>query len=162
MSDLNSFKEKAGDLLSKAAGTAKDLAGAAAAKTKQLSRITKLNMDIVAQKDAIRKACAELGQLYYENHHDAPEGLLLQACQEIDVAKEAIANMEAEIAALRAGPEEAQDAGFEAVVDATAAQADVQVEIVTEEDADHLFPDGEGGPAIPDIAPVTAPADPGE
>ena len=133
---MSDFREKAGAFFSQAAGTAKDLAVAAANKTKQVSRIAKLNMDIVSQKDTIKKAYAELGQLYYENHHDAPEGLLIQACQEIDVAKAAIEEMEAQIAQLKASgvEDDVQDADFETVVDQTAAQADIEVEIVEEPD----------------------------
>ena len=133
MSDFNDFKGKAGTIVSKAAGAAKNLASAAATKTKQVSRIAKLNMDIVSQKETIKKAYSELGKLYYENHHDAPEGLLLQSCQEIDVAKAAIADMEEEIAQLKAGAaDEIQDADFETVVDET--EADIEVEIIEEPD----------------------------
>lgn len=165
MSERNEFLDKAGAMLSKAAGTAKGLASAAAQRTKQLSRAAKLNMDIVTQKDIVRKAYAELGRLYYEYHHDAPEGLLAQACQEIDVANAAIADMEAEVALLRAGMEDVPEEDLETVVEKTAAQADVEVEIVTEEDADRLFQvsDEDSDVVItgPDT-PLTAAPDPGE
>ena len=138
MADFNDFKEKAGAFFSQAAQTTKELATAAADKARKVSRIAKLNMDIVSQKETIKKAYAELGQLYYENHHDAPEGLLSQSCQEIDVAKAAIADMEAEIAQLKSSEdtEQVQDGDFETVVDATAAQADIEVEITVEADDD--------------------------
>ena len=149
MSGFNDFLSKAGDFASRAAGKAKDLAGAAAEKTrdlagtaaertKQVSRIAKLNMDISGQKDTIKKAYAELGKLYYEAHHDSPEGLLAQVCQEIDLANAAIGSMEDEIAQLKQAMAEddapAEDADFEAVVDETAAEADVEVEIQVEEE----------------------------
>ena len=136
MAGFNDFMDKAGAFASKAAEKAKDLAGAAAVKTKQVSRIAKLNMDISAQKDTIKKAYAEIGRLYYEAHHDAPDPTVVQACGDVDTAKEAIAKMEAEIAQLKAemGPE-ANDADFESVVDETAAQADVEVEVTVEEPA---------------------------
>lgn len=156
MSGFNDFLSKAGDFASKAAGKAKDLAGVAAEKTKdfastaaertrQVSRIAKLNMDISTQKDTIKKAYAELGKLYYEAHHDAPEGLLAQVCQEIDLANAAIGAMEDEIAQLKQAMAEedapAEDADFEAVVDETAAEADVEVEIQVEEPAPEPEPE---------------------
>ena len=131
MSDFN-FKGKAGAFASKA----KSLASAAAAKTKQLSRIAKLNMDISGRRETVKKAYYELGKLYYEAHHDDPEGLLVQACQEIDLAKDDIAAMEAEIARLKENMQ-AQNADFETVVDETEAEAgaeDAPAEEETEEE----------------------------
>ncbi len=131
MSGFNDFMNKAGAFASKAAEKAKDAAVAAAAKTKQLSRIAKLNMDISGQKDTVRKAYAELGKLYYEAHHDDPEQAMAQVCQQIDMANAAIAALEEEIASLKAAEdEEAVDADFAAVVDET--EADVEVEIQEE------------------------------
>ena len=137
MAGFNDFLGKAGAFATKAAGKAKDMAGVAAVKTKQVSRIAKLNMDISGQKDTIKKAYAALGKLYYEAHHDAPEDILAQVCQEIDVANAAIAAMEEEIAALKTEmAESGEDADFETVVEETAAQADVEVEVeVVEEPA---------------------------
>ena len=131
MSGFNDFMNKAGAFASKAAEKAKDAAVAAAAKTKQLSRIAKLNMDISGQKDTVRKAYAELGKLYYEAHHDDPEQAMAQVCQQIDMANAAIAALEEEIASLKAAEdEEAVDADFASVVDET--EADVEVEIQEE------------------------------
>ena len=70
------FKEKASIFASRAANTAKDLAVSAARKTKQLSRIAKLNVDISNQRDAIKGMYAEMGKLYYETHKDDPETYL--------------------------------------------------------------------------------------
>lgn len=139
MSETNDFKGKASLFAATAAKKARGLAVYAATKTKQLSRIAKLNVDIASQKDTIKTAYTEIGKLYYEAHKDAPEGFFLQLCQEIDTANQAIAQMEEEIAQLKAesaAPQEeaptAEDADFAAVVDE--AEADIQVEIVPEED----------------------------
>ena len=161
MAGFNDFMDMAGAFASKAAEKAKDLASVAAVKTKQVSRIAKLNMDISAQKDTIKKAYAEIGRLYYENHRDDPDPAVVQACQEVDTAKEAIARMEAEIAQLKMeiGPE-AEDADFESVVDETAAQADVEVEITVEQPEQPAAPETPAEPEQP-AAPET-PAEPAQ
>ena len=94
MSEFNDFMAKVGQIASKAAEKTKDIAAVAATKTKQVSRIAKLNMDISGQKDAAKKAYTELGKLYYESHHDAPEAGLAQVCQQIDIAMASIASMD--------------------------------------------------------------------
>ena len=133
MSDFN-FKDKAGAVASKA----KSLASAAAAKTKKLSRIAKLNMDISGRRETVKKAYYELGKLYYEAHQDNPEGLLVQVCQEIDLAKEDIASMEGEIAQLKESMK-SHAADLASVVEATEAEADLEVEVIVEDD----IPEGE-------------------
>lgn len=152
MSGFNDFMGKASIFASKAAVKAKDLAGVAAAKTKQVSRIAKLNMDISGQKETIKKAYTELGKLYYETHHDAPDGPFAQACQEIDLAQAAIAAMEEELAGLKAAmseEESCQEADFESVVDETAAEADVEVEIEVVEEPAQPAPQAADTPAEP-------------
>lgn len=149
MSGFNDFMNKAGAFASKAAEKAKDAAVAAASKTKQLSRIAKLNMDISGQKDTVRKAYAELGKLYYEAHHDDPELAMAQVCQQIDMANAAIAALEEEIASLKAAEdEEAVDADFAAVVDET--EADVEVEIREEPIVEEPVPEE---PVVEEPAP---------
>ena len=163
MSGFNDFMNKAGAFASKAAEKAKDLAGVAAAKTKQLSRVAKLNMDISGQKDVIKKAYMDLGKLYYESYHDAPGEGFAQACQEIDIAKAAIASMEEEIAAVKAAAEAAgvpvDGEIFEDVVDATEAAAGIEVEIVQEAaPAEEAAPAAEAAPAkVPTPAEEAAP-----
>ena len=162
MAGFNDFLTKAGAFASKAADKAKDLAGTAAVKTKQLSRIAKLNMDISAQKDDMKKAYAELGKLYYEAHHDAPDEGCADLCGQIDQAAAAIAAMEEEIAQIKeVMGAEAEDADLEEVVDATETEAGVEVEIQVEGPA---APEAPAEPEAP-IAPETpaapeAPAQP--
>lgn len=151
MSGFDDFMDKAGLLAAKAAEKAKDLASAAAEQTKRVGRVAKLNMDIASQKDAVRKAYAELGRRYYEAHRDAPEEALAGLCLQIDTAKAAVDAMEQELAAIReenAGPDEAQDVDFASVVDETQEDAGVEVEITVEE------------PAAPETPETAAPDSP--
>ncbi len=140
MSGFNDFMDKAGLFAAKAAGKAKELAGAAAEKTKEVSRVARLNMDISSKRDAIKKAYAELGKLYYEAHKLDPEEAFAPACQQIDEASAAIAAMEAEIEKIKADGNNAQDADFASVVDATEAEADVTVEVTVEEESSAEVP----------------------
>lgn len=146
---MSDFRERAGIFASKAAEAAKGLAS----RTRQVGRVTRLNMDIASEKDSIRKAYEEMGRLYYENHRDAPEGLLAPACQSIDAALAAIAAMEEEIEQLRTKAEEQPaEADFQTVVEETEAQAQagedtpeeddsVEVEITVEEPSDEEAPE---------------------
>ena len=159
MSGINEFMDKASVLAAKAAGKAKDLASVAAAKTKQVSRVAKLNMDISAQRETIRKAYAELGRLYYEAHGGDPEEALTQVCQEITLAKGTIASIEEEIARIKEDmPEEAD---FASVVDATAAEADVTVEVTVEASVEpSAEPEAPAEPEVPSVESETPPAEP--
>lgn len=169
MSDFNQFKEKAGIFAASTARKAKDLAVLAANKTKQLSRVAKLNMDISSQKETIKNAYTEIGKLYYETHGQSPEGFFVQLCQEIDIANEAIAGMEAEIAELKAtveetdAPCEAEDADFETVVDESAADIEIEIEVEREPEvpAEPVPPAEPEAPAesVPPAEPE-APAEP--
>ncbi len=80
---------------------AKTVASFAARKTKNVSRIAKLNVDIANERDTIKSAYREIGKLYYELHREAPERYFEQLCREIDVSMESIAAAEAEIARLK-------------------------------------------------------------
>lgn len=160
MSDFNDFMNKAGAFASKAAGKAKDLAVDAYTKTKQLSRVAKLNMDISGQRDTIRKAYTELGKLYYAAHHEDPESDLAPLCQQIDDANATIATLEEEIAAIKetmtADEKAAVDADFASVVDST--EADVEVEIREEPPAAEEPPVNEEAPAAEEPIAVEEPA----
>lgn len=139
MSGFDEIMGMAGELAAKAAEKAKDLASAAAVQTKRVSRMAKLNVDISAQKEAMKKAYAQIGKLYYEAHRDGPEAALAQLCQQVDAARAAVASMEEELAAIRAeagGEGEAADADFASVVDETQQDAGVEVEITVEEPDD--------------------------
>lgn len=119
----NSFS--AGQFTQKVVGVARS--GAAGAK--RLARITKLKMDISSRKDSIRHTYAQIGKLYYEAHREEPEGFFTEYFRKIDIDMSEIADFEAEIAALR---EDAADAEFEPVAEATEKDAEPDIEVTIE------------------------------
>lgn len=125
--DFNELKEKVGEFATTAAEKAKDIASATAEQTKRLARIAKLNIEISAEKDSIKKSYIELGKLYYETHKDAPEGFFTQLCEEVSAAHAAIAEKQAELDELKAKVSEHDepicDPDFETVVSETEAEA---------------------------------------
>lgn len=125
--DFSELKEKVGEFASTAAEKAKVIASTTAEQTKRLARIAKLNLEISAEKDNIKKSYIELGKLYYETHKDAPEGFFTQLCEEVTAAHAVIAEKEAELEELKASVSEADepicDPDFETVVAETEAEA---------------------------------------
>ena len=124
------------DFAGKTADRAKDIAVKTADATKGVARIAKLNVEISSEKETLKKAYAELGRLYYENHHSEPDCFFAQICDEITLSLENIAAKEAEIAALKADikgtDDEADiDVEFEAIVEEEEASAEI-----SEEDAE--------------------------
>ncbi len=95
------FKKKAGTFASSAAGKARTFALFAAKKTKNVSRIAKLNVDIASERDSIKRTYLEIGKLYYETHKENPEGFFVRLCQDIDKSMVSIAAMEAEVVKLK-------------------------------------------------------------
>ena len=119
---MPNIRKTAGTIASFAAGKAKTIAVFAARKTKNVSRIAKLNVDIAAERDSIKRTYNEIGKLYYETHREAPEAFFVQLCQEIDLSLEHIAAMETEIVHLKA-----EDSGG-------SGEPDIVVEITEEPD----------------------------
>lgn len=95
------FRKNADRFAGFAAGKAKTIASFAAKKTKNVSRIAKLNVEIAAERDTIKRVYREIGKLYYETHRDDPDTYFAQLCQEINVSMESIAAMESEIARIK-------------------------------------------------------------
>ncbi len=119
------FKKLAGRIGRSAADKAKTVASLAAKKTKNVSRIAKLNVDIAGERDLIKRTYSEIGKLYYETHREAPEDYFLQLCLEIDHSLESIAAMESEIIRLKTA---------DLSPAAETSEPDVVVEIVDEAD----------------------------
>ena len=117
------FRKKAGAFANRAAGKAKTFAVFAARKTKDMSHIAKLNVDIASERDTIKRAYNEIGKLYYETHREDPEGFFVQLCQEIDVAYDTIAAKEAEIVRLKTQAEGAEQDDAAAAESAAAPDA---------------------------------------
>lgn len=75
---------------------ATEAAQAAARKTKQLAEIAKANISIHTEEDKIKKAQQELGKLYYRDYvvgEELDEAEYLPLCQQIDEAKQTIADL---------------------------------------------------------------------
>lgn len=70
-------------------------------RSARIRRIAKLNVDISAERDSIRRTYAEIGKLYYETHKDAPEGYFVRLCENIDRSMDSISAMENEITQLK-------------------------------------------------------------
>ncbi len=98
--------DKTKDFAEKAADKTKDLAEKAADKAKATARIAKLNMEISAEKDNMKKTYLEIGKLYYDTHKENPEGFFIQLCEEIALAEKNIADKQAEIAELKTKDED--------------------------------------------------------
>lgn len=126
--DINELKQKmlaklgevtdaTKDIAEKAADATKDIAGKAADKAKAGGRIAKLSMEIASEKESMKKTYLEIGKLYYDTHKDDPDGFFIQLCEEISIAEQAIADKEAEIAALKEGcDDDSIEVEFEEVV----------------------------------------------
>ena len=84
---------------------AAEAAQAAARKTKQLAEIAKSTIAIRSLEDKIKKAQQELGKLYYRDYvvgEEMDEAEYLPWCQQIDEAKQSIADLRDYIDELKA------------------------------------------------------------
>lgn len=94
LDNLDTIREKAAEA-----------AQAAARKTKQLAEIAKTNVSIHVEEDKIKKAQQELGKLYYRDYvvgEELDEAEYLPWCQQIDEAKQTIADLQDYIAEVKA------------------------------------------------------------
>lgn len=103
MADYNEIKGNVFNALGTAADITRGLVGKAADKTKDVAKLTKLNMELNSEKETVQKAYLEMGKLYYETHKNAPEGFFVQLCDEITLANQHIGKLSVEIDALKAG-----------------------------------------------------------
>ena len=97
MPSFEEFKQRTGETAEYIAAKSIELAKAAAEKTRLLARISKLNADIITEKDAMRRAYINLGKLYYENYKDGPDDIMVNDCERISTAIAMIADCKAEI-----------------------------------------------------------------
>ncbi len=100
------FRKFIGSVTQRAGGLAKGAAEAAARRTKNVSRIARLNVDISSERDTIKQAYSEIGKLYFETHREDPEPYFEQLCREIETCLEVIAAKEAEIVRLKTEPKD--------------------------------------------------------
>jgi len=119
------------EIVQKTAETAEAIAGKSSVviekatdAARSVMRAGKLNMDIAAEKDRIRRNYSLLGKLYYEAHKDDPEAAFEQVVSDIALSEEKIAAMREEL-------------GYDD-------EADIEVEIIEEE------PEAEAAPEEPE------------
>lgn len=136
MRDYEDLKATLKAALGGVADAARDLASNAGDKAKTLGRIAKLTVEINTEKENAKNAYSEIGKLYYETYRDEPGEFFVQLFDEVTLANEHRAQMEAELTELKASVgASGGDNGFEDVVEADEADAagpDIEVEIVTE------------------------------
>ena len=129
MGFFDSLKANASVLKDKAT----DLAQTGAAESKRLAEIAKLKSANLGEENAIKKAYAEIGKLYYEMMGAAPGEEFAAACEKITAAKAAIEANNDRIAELKV-KEEPTEAEVEVVAEAEAVVADAPAEEVTADD----------------------------
>lgn len=122
MGFFDSLKANANVLKDKAA----DLAQTGAAESKRLAEIAKLKSANLGEENAIKKAYAEIGKLYYELMSAEPGEEFAAACEKITAAKAAIEANNARIAELKV-KEEAAEPVVEVVAEAEAVVTDAPV-----------------------------------
>jgi len=129
---------------------AAEAAQSAAKKTKKLAEIAKANVSIYSEEDKIKKAQQELGKLYYRDYvvgEDMDEAEYLPWCQQIDEAKQTIADLRDYIDDLKAEhvempvdddvtEEDFADLDAEEAVEETAEEAPVIDVVVCDEPAE--------------------------
>ena len=103
--EWNSIKEKA-----------TETAAAAAELAKTAAKTAKLNLQIAAEQDKIKKAQLELGKLCHQDYvsgEDGDPGAYLPWHQKIDESASKIAQMREELRALREGKDEEMEVSDE-------------------------------------------------
>lgn len=120
MIDFEDIKQKAVDVITVLSDKAGEVYTKAEGKTKELAKTTQLSAEVVREKNNIKKLTAELGSLYYQLYKDNPTEEAAQLCAEITAAN-------ANIEALQKQIDEIKAAGK--------CDDDVEVEIMTEDDA---------------------------
>ena len=105
--------------------------GAGVAKT--YGSIARLSVELNGQKEELKRVYAEIGELYYEQAKDAPEGFFAGLFAQAEAIKNNVAAKEAQIEILKSE------------VKPAVAQADIDVEIAEfEEIVDDTAADGAG------------------
>jgi len=130
MGFFDSLKANASVLKDKAT----DLAQTGAAESKRLAEIAKLKSANLGEENAIKKAYAEIGKLYYEMMGAAPGEEFAAACEKITAAKAAIEANNDRIAELKVK----EEAAPEVVAEAEAVVVDAPAEIAEEVTADDI------------------------
>ena len=84
---LENFFNKVSVLAQTGLAKGKELAAEGAAKAKELTEIGKLKVENATEQEAIKKAYAEIGQLYFAAHADDAEEPYAALCEKILASK---------------------------------------------------------------------------
>lgn len=107
--------------------TVRDIYEQGAGKAKTYGQIAKLSLEINGDREELKRVFAEIGQLYYEQAKDAPEGFFRALFAQAEQIKANISAKEEEISYLKnevapaAADIDVEIAEFEDVVEDTAA-----------------------------------------
>lgn len=136
--DFSQIKNIVSGLVDNVSEKTRNVAGNAADKAKSAGRIAKLTLEMNGEKESLKKTFAAIGEAYYQNKTETPEGLLAQLCEEADSINERINAIEAELLQLKTefAPKEADvEVSFEEVVDEAEKDAGIEETPVDEETA---------------------------
>lgn len=90
-------------------GAVRDIYEQGTARAKGYARIAKLNMEISGKNDELKRLYTEIGQQYYQQAKDAPEGLFVPMFAQAARILEEVHSKEIEIEMLREGFAPADD-----------------------------------------------------
>lgn len=138
MANFNEIKSGLFSALGVAADKTRKVAAKAADKAKDVSRITKLSIEIKSANDSITKAYTEIGKLYYETRKSDPDESFVQLCEELTSNFEIIDEMQAELDELKSSLKGSGDSDIE--VEVTEVKSEEIISEVSE--ADFVSNDG--------------------
>ena len=70
-------------------------------RARRFAQLTKMTADLSREKEELQRVFLEIGQLFYEQAKDAPEGFFVPLFEQVQEIGETLAKKEAEIEALR-------------------------------------------------------------
>lgn len=148
MANFNEIKSTVFSALGIAADKTRKVAAKAADKAKDVSRITKLTVEIKSANDAVEKTYTEIGRLYYETRKSDPDDFFVQLCQEVTAHFESINDMQSELDELKLNIKGSGDSDIEVEV----AEVKVKSEESTSEvsEADFVSADDNSGECADD------------
>lgn len=83
MASLDDIRYRTEETAEHIAAKSVEIARSAADKAKLVARMSKLNADVITEKDALRRAYFELGKLYYKKYREAPDSDFAEQCSRI-------------------------------------------------------------------------------
>lgn len=90
-------KGKIMDILDKLGEAITETGGRIADKAKETAEIVGIKNQIATCEEVLKKNYAEIGRLYYEKYHDAPDELFEKQCRAIGNAQNGIAELRKKI-----------------------------------------------------------------